>query len=351
MIKTFKQYINEATNQKLVTNNTPENFSELVTIIKAEIEAMRDGHLDLNHINISRVEKLAHLFLDIENCEKIKSLDVSGWDVSRIGNDLMEGVFMNLTDCVEINVTGWKFNNSVNSLRRMFERCKKLERIIGLEDWDVSNISDMTGMFAHCDSIEVAPISKWSSKRLLNTSMMFLGCRSLVEPNVYNLNFSHITDLSGMFGGCESLRTLDCSRMDVRHVKDIVGMFNRCVRLQSLPGFENWDLSHVSDFSNMFLDCESLQTLDCSRMDASHVSSMAFMFSNCRNLRSLPGIEKWDVSRVINFCGTFENCNVLKCNISNWNISDDEDMYIYSMLSGADSIECSWANQKHGRWR
>ena len=67
----------------------------------------------------------------------------------------------------------------------IFSGLKRVKYIIGLEDWDVSNVKDMSGMFEECEKFN-CDLSKWNVFKVKNMSSMFWGCKSLKQiPSWY----------------------------------------------------------------------------------------------------------------------------------------------------------------------
>ena len=72
---------------------------------------------------------------------------------------------------------------------------------------------------------------------------------------------SNVTDMSCMFDGCSSLESLDLSGFDTSNVTDMFNMFDGCSSLESLD-LSGFDTSNVTDMSKMFYGCSSLESLD-----------------------------------------------------------------------------------------
>ena len=85
-----------------------------------------------------------------------------------------------------------------------------------------------------------------------------------------------------------------------------------------------WDVSNVKDMSYMFFGCK-LFDCDLSGLDVYNVENMRMMFGGCHKFEG-KGLDKWNVSNVIDMCSMFENCENLNCNLSNWDVRNVKDM-------------------------
>ena len=67
----------------------------------------------------------------------------------------------------------------------IFEGYKRVKHIIGLEDWDVSKVTNMKEMFSGCKHFN-SDLSKWDVSSVRNMYGMFDGCKSLKQiPSWY----------------------------------------------------------------------------------------------------------------------------------------------------------------------
>ena len=95
----------------------------------------------------------------------------------------------------------------------LFQGYVKVKHIIGLEDWDVSEVTNMKEMFKDCDNFN-ADLSKW--------------------------NVSSVKDMRYMFYDCIKFKS-DLSKWDVSSVKNMVEMFDGCKSLKQIP---SWYYTH-----------------------------------------------------------------------------------------------------------
>jgi surface protein len=145
-MKSLITYINEKLilnkNIKPKYNYHPETKKELLDLMRQLIkERGNDGNF--NDIDTSNITDMSRLF--INNRENFNG-DISKWDVSNVTN-----------------------------MKGMFEGCKLFNR--PLNDWDVSSVENMESMFCHCESFN-QPLDKWDVSNVDNMWYMFNSCTS-----------------------------------------------------------------------------------------------------------------------------------------------------------------------------
>jgi surface protein len=126
----------------------PILWGELRAIIEQELRTQGpDAYL--NHIDVSLVTDMCGLF---ENTGyEIGNIKIDEWDVSNVKN--MSHMFY---DCTDLNCAG-------------------------IGDWDVSNVTDMTEMFYGCKQFN-CDLSSWNLSNLKYSDGMLLYAHKL-EPN------------------------------------------------------------------------------------------------------------------------------------------------------------------------
>ena len=126
-----------------------------------------------------------------------------------------------------------------------------------LSHFDSSHITDMSGMFKDCCSLEHIDLSKFDG-------FMFSDCEKLKEIDLSNLNTSSLETMAHMFDGCRSLQYLDLSCFDTSQVYNMNFMFRKCSSLKRL------NLGHIDTedvaLNGVFDGCYSLKEIilqDC----------------------------------------------------------------------------------------
>lgn len=201
--------------------------------------------------------------------------------INNIYNHFLENIHGNLSfiDCI--------FDDEMTSMWQMLDYCLS-PQILGINNWDVSNITNMDGVFEYDRSLQNLDLTNW--------------------------NVENVTKMDSMFHECESLQNLvGLSNWNVAKVKFMGMMFDGCNSLQNLVGLSNWDVSSVIYMYQMFRCCRSLQNLDLSTWNVRNVTEMNSMFDLCDKLQVL-NLSGWDLTNITNTnmkC-MFERCDSLK---------------------------------------
>ena len=225
----------------------------------------------------------------------------------------------------------------------MFQGVTNFENTIGdISGWDVSCVTDMSGMFANSDFN--GDISSWNTASVTDMSYMFAN--SDFDGDVASWDTSSVVDMSGMFK--DSSFNQAVGGWDVSHVTDMSDMFSGTTFDQDVS---SWDTSSVVDMSGMFKDSSFNQ--DISSWNTASVTDMSFMFSgsvfnqdvsswNTASVIDMSDmfsgsvfngdISQWDVSSVVDMSSIFENSQFTG-DISSWNTASVTDMSF--MFSGS----------------
>ena len=190
--------------------------------------------------------------------------------------------------------------------RGLFSHLYNLKTIQGLENLDTSQVTNMAGMFEHCETLTSLDVSHFDTSHVTNMYSMFEMCDKLTNLDVSHFDTSQVTDMSQMFAACVGLTNLDVSNFNTSQVTNMFGMFSYCENLPSLD-FSHWDTSQVTNMSQMFQKCFNLTNLDLSSFDTSQVTNMYEMFDNCQKLTSLD-VSHFDTSKVTNMSRMFVAC-------------------------------------------
>ena len=101
-----------------------------------------------------------------------------------------------------------------------------------IENWNVSNITDMSSMFYYCTNFN-QDISKWNVSNVTNMSCMFFNCINF-NKDISKWNVSNVTDMKDMFYCCYNFNQ-DLSKWNISNVTDMSGIFDFCEKLTIKP--------------------------------------------------------------------------------------------------------------------
>ena len=82
-------------------------------------------------------------------------------------------------------------------------------KVFNVEDFDFSNVTDMSNMFCSCNLLKSLDLSNFDTSKVTNMSSMFYDCISLTSLNLSGLNMSNVTNMRWMFNACKVLTDLN----------------------------------------------------------------------------------------------------------------------------------------------
>ena len=111
----------------------------------------------------------------------------------------------------------------------------KRENFDGIELWNVSNVTDMSGMFSGCKNFN-QPLNSWDVSNVTDMRFMFVGCKNFNQP-LNSWNVSNVTNMICMFSECVNFNQ-PLNSWNVSNVADMRFMFVGChIDKKNLPNF------------------------------------------------------------------------------------------------------------------
>ena len=323
--KSYKPYYIRIFGDKFVENNqkyckyifenkeyTLNVFFDIKDIIGDRIEIYLNG--------FDRVSNLCQMFENCENFYSSNNLFITSYIVN------MKEMFKGCSSFLINNIEDWDTSN-VYDMSYMFYECSKITLLPNLSKWNTSNVEDINNMFSKCSYISNLPdISRWNTSKIKNMSYLFYECHNLkFLPDISKWDLSNVTDIKYMFYRCFKLSNLpEISLWNLSSVNNMMYLFASCISLSTLPNISKWDISNVKNMNSLFYECSNLKSLpDISNWNLSNTQTISKIFDRCRKLKALPDISKWDISKIYYIDYAFANCSSLLYlpNISKWKIT------------------------------
>ena len=182
------------------------------------------------------------------------------------------------------------------------------------------------------EKILINKSSKFINKKIKVESKEQLQSIIKERYNNYNsfidltdIDISELDDLSGVFARLNKVEVIDISGWDTSNVRDMDAMFSQCKNLKNIIGIENLDVSNLKNANFMFNSCESLVELDLTNWNPISLENMSNMFYNCSNLKIIKNIENWQLPNIMDVSYMFYYCAKLDVDLSNWDLSNIKD--------------------------
>ena len=267
-----------------------------------------------------------------DNTKTLYNLYIAS-EVEIYAPDNCYGIFRDSTNLKTIDFSN-NFNTSnVINMSYMFSLCSSLINL-DLSNFSTQNVTTMEQMFYGCTSLTNLNLSSFNTLNVENMKEMFMNLNAIENLDITNFNTSKITDMTHLFSECTSLKTLDLSSFNTSKVTLMFGTFSGCASLEDL-NLKNFNTSSLLFMGYMLFNCSSLVNLDLSNFDTSNVTNMNYMFYGCANLKNL-NLGVFDTSSATNMSCMFYNCSNLLTEITIKNASTSR---YTGMFNGCSTVD------------
>jgi surface protein len=188
---------------------------------------------------------------------------------------------------------------------------------VPINHWNVSNITNMAGMFKN-NNIFNQPLNNWNVSKVTNMSEMFsvvlygsIKTRGVFNQPIGNWDVSNVTNMVYMFSN--SLFNQPLNNWNVGNVTNMNSMFLGSEFNQSLA---NWNVSKVTDMTAMFAEPDTKFNQPINNWNVSNVTSMESMFLN--NYLFNQPLNNWNVRKVTKMNFMFAGSKIFDQNLSTW---------------------------------
>ena len=90
----------------------------------------------------------------------------------------------------------------------LFRNFTNLQTITFGDNFDTSNVTDMSSMFQSCSSLTELDVSNFDTSNVTSMSQMFDNCSSLTQLALCNWNTTNVTNMKYMFRGTSNVNSI-----------------------------------------------------------------------------------------------------------------------------------------------
>ena len=235
-----------------------------------------------------------------------------------------------------VNEIDTQFDTSLSTnMASMFAGTTHLENL-NLENFDTSNVTDMTAMFSNT-YVKNLDLSSFDTHNVTDMTAMFNAQSNTSSPtvNLSSFDTSNVTSMTAMFSNAH-YSELNLSNFDTHNVTNFSGIFSGNSYLKKID-VSNWDFSGVTSLDGVFSGLSNVEQIKLTNVNTGSLTRMSYMFSGDQRLKNL-NLSSFDVSNSTTFSGMFSGCSSLKSlNISNWNFESATDLT--ALFNGLGSLE------------
>ena len=280
--------------------------------------------------NISAVTDFSKMLSGTADIE----YDITGWDVSNITNMSEMFAYSQFNQ----DISSWKVNKVV-SMQGMFAGATKFNQNIG--DWDVSNVADMSYMFSGATSFN-QDIGSWNVAKVTNMKGMF---GSNADYNyLQNIGFGAVGVTYFPRPGASKFNQ-NLNTWNVSNVTDMSNMFAGATSFNQ--NITSWNVAKVTNMQGMFAEA-TLFNQDLSTWSVANVTDMSFMFMKTAFNRDL---SQWNVGNVVYMTRMFSEAGSFNQDVGDWDVTKVTEMaFMFDKVtltsSNYNSLLTGWSRQQ-----
>ena len=255
---------------------TQRNSDSFITTWKTDNE----GNSSNNQINIPTNNEYSYRYA-VDWGDGTTTEDITGdithtYDTAGIYSIEISGVFPH-------------FYNSSDGTDRTRED-SDARKLLSVEQWGTNNWLSMKSTFNECENMVMNAVDVPQLRKVTTMESMFSNTRDF-NQDISTWDVSNVTDMRGMFN--TSSFNQDIGTWNVSNVTDMNFMFNWAIAFNQ--DISTWDVSKVTNMSFMFNSCPFNQ--DISTWNVDKVINMGYMFYNSPFNQN---IDIWNFERVTN---------------------------------------------------
>ncbi|WP_051349357.1 BspA family leucine-rich repeat surface protein [Chryseobacterium gregarium] len=296
----LKFFVSDASNPKIRLNTQGAYSYSYVKSNNSAITGNGTTITDLTEISVPSIGTYTisiiptGIFRLKSGTDADKVVELTQWGQITWDNNL-SGMFSGYAN-IQITATDIPDFSGVTNLSSFFSGCTNLSIVNNINNWNVSNVTNMSSLFLNAKAFN-KPIGNWNTSNVTNMSEMFYYA-DVFNQDIANWNVSNVTNMSFMFNRAKAFNQ-NINNWNVSNVQNMSAMFEASQSFNQ--PLNNWNTSNVTNMSQMFSYPSFNQ--DISSWDVSNVTNMSYMFWSNSNFNKNLG--NWTLSPIVNLTEIF----------------------------------------------
>lgn len=210
-------------------------------------------NVDVSNWNTSHMKNLEGLFY---YCTSLKQADLNSWNISNAIN--LRATFYRCQQLVELKIDKWDVSK-VKNFASIFGYCSNVETL-NLKEWNTSSAETFYAMFDGCTHVKTLDVSNFDTSKVYSLAWMYSGTWNLNNIiGMENWNVNNVSSADHMFS-VTHVSTLELPDFTQSRIRDITSMFKDNYYLESL-NLTKLPMNRITNLTNAFLDCRKLKTI------------------------------------------------------------------------------------------
>ena len=247
--------------------NCQQMFGNCTSLASINLSGWNIGkNVSLNSDGSRRSVYLVKMFENIGR--SLTNLNISNWTCSDTCTLFCDYMFSGVTNLSSLDFSTWK-NCCIYKGVGMFNGMTNLQNILGLNNLNMSICESLYGLFQNCTSLTTLDLSSWNTSNVTDMSVMFQNCKNLQTiVGLENLDMSKVTNFTGMFNECASLTEINLPTTNFNGKNIRLSSFAQGTKSLTTLDLTNWTNAMVTGDLNRFLNYSSVTSFDVSTLDA-----------------------------------------------------------------------------------
>jgi prepilin-type N-terminal cleavage/methylation domain-containing protein len=186
----------------VTTNIFLENFDTSFTTNMSRLFSASGilQNVDISNFNTYNVVDMSLMF---HECYQLNEINLSNFNTSNVTT--MNSMFRRANNLTELDVSTFD-TSKVTDMYGLFSggdiNDYKLKRIVGLENWDTSNVTDISLMFYRRRNLEYIDVSNFDTSKVTNIKHLFAFDDKMKSLDLSSWDLNNVTSKDNLFGGC-----------------------------------------------------------------------------------------------------------------------------------------------------